>query len=251
MVLYTLVMLATYSDAQHPLAGLLPSKDLRLRKRGAPRKPLPSVLLDWWFEGQGDVDIIKSSRAQRLFWATCRKHLVLISPSSLHKDHPGGHACFICTKKKNSEAELQLRAAIAELQLTCVVETRVLGGTTGLVDAYIPEYDLIVQCDGEGHFKEGMYDTPLFEQHRIDAALRDACREQGRRMLRLHIGDIEFGDAAACVQRAVRCARARPHQGFVWYSKRHWWMRRKAEYFPVNPATPVTCLYALPRRRAP
>lgn len=63
-----------------------------------------------------------------------------------------------------------------------VVEVKILRGTFGAADIYIPQLDLIIQLDGEEHDKA--------ERMARDAAFNAECVRQGRRLLRLHYNDV-------------------------------------------------------------
>lgn len=65
-----------------------------------------------------------------------------------------------------------------------VVESKVLNGTFGAADIYIPQLDLIIQVDGEDH------DKP--ERMRCDIAFNAECARQARRLLRLHYNDVHW-----------------------------------------------------------
>lgn len=59
-----------------------------------------------------------------------------------------------------------------------VVEAKILGGTYGAADIYVPLIDLIIQVDGQSH------DHPT--QKAVDARFDNECMAQGRNVLRLH-----------------------------------------------------------------
>jgi hypothetical protein len=96
-------------------------------------------------------------------------------------------------------------------ELGYVVEAKVLGGTSGAADIYVPGLELVIQVDGEHHNTEGQLCT--------DAKFDHKAFQQMRRVLRLHHEDeLQWHNDVAA---AIQCCTADPAQAWVMYSASH------------------------------
>lgn len=106
--------------------------------------------------------------------------------------------------------------------IACEVYPKSLGPHRGSADIFIPNSNLIIQVDGPSHMEEACKSVSLWEQQQIDREFDDACMAAGRRLLRLHYRDVEFGDAGVYVMHALRFCQqyASPHP-FIIFSKHY------------------------------
>lgn len=141
--------------------------------------------------------------------------------AGLVRRHAAGYACRQCEARADSQLERRVWAACEELGVQMDVYPKVLRGRYGSVDVFLPAAQLMVMVDGPGHIDECTRWVPLAEQQRIDADFDAEVQRQGKRLLRLHYRDIERGDAARHIQRALRAVAREPRTGFIRFSKRY------------------------------
>lgn len=179
------------------------------------------LVLLWDYELNGSIDVTNSGEQQRYFRAGCGDHRVLISPKALLEHHPSGYACHICERQADSQHELRVRGALAQLGMEYIVYARVLGGSFASADMYLHAFDMVVMVDGPGHIDEYCKSVSIVEQHEIDARFDARACELGVRVLRLHYRDVEHNDARVHVQRALAYACMHPRTAFIRFSKRY------------------------------
>ena len=66
-----------------------------------------------------------------------------------------------------------------------VVECKLLRSKYGAVDVFLPQYNLLVMVDGEGHLDESHHSTHIAQQSGIDARFNQAAAAAGFNLLRV------------------------------------------------------------------
>lgn len=84
------------------------------------------------------------------------------------------------------------------------------------VDVYFVQEKLVLQIDGEAHFKGKLYNTLATAQARIDARFDDACWNQGFKLVRVHFKDLHTLDSL--LAQAIDLCRQQPVARFALYS---------------------------------
>lgn len=217
------------------------------RRRGRPPEALAAVIVDSWYAGQGSIEacnVTNTSEQQLIFWRACRKHVGLICPHMLRQRWAEGWRCDYCGGAAASMHEGMVRADLRALGLASMEQVKVLRGAYGAVDFYVPAYDLIIQVDGPGHVEEGCKSVSLEAQQEIDGRFNAEARRQGRRLLRLHFKDVEFGYTCNYVRMAVGYCLMLPHMGFAFFSMRHLRAGARPDFFHARRPAPPTALFA-------
>ena len=101
-----------------------------------------------------------------------------------------------------------------------MVEVRVLQGRYGPVDVYFYTVDLVVQMDGEQHFKHSCPQSyTIYDVQPTDTRFNDECVRQKRCLLRIHFEDA--ADSADYIFKALRMCVAKDagKQCFVYHSQ--------------------------------
>lgn len=70
-----------------------------------------------------------------------------------------------------------------------VLEAHVLGGSWGAFDMWMHPHKLVVEVDGEHHFKGGMHGTGSNHQRLADKRKEDAAVGAGYHVVRMHYKD--------------------------------------------------------------
>lgn len=149
--------------------------------------------------------------------------------------HPEGLPCYICTDHADSWHERVVRGVLLGWGVAFEVYPKLLGGRHGSVDLFVIHANLIIAVDGPSHMEEACRGVSLQQQIDIDRAFDDACMARGRRLLRVHYGDIERGDAAVYVWFALRFCTLYPSPTpFIIYSKRYLALGYKPRGLPTH-----------------
>lgn len=179
---------------------------LAYQTRGQPPKQPQKWLLQHWevIENGGPwnaaVDRV-SSTEQKFFWCNCgklhhcgKRHLTYKQIKTVQASHVTLN-CELCSPtRKLSSHEVMLRDHLVEANqrtgMSYMVEVRVLQGRYGPVDVYFHTEDLVVQMDGEQHFKHNCPQSYTYKDVQpVDSRFNDECIRQKRCLLRIHFED--------------------------------------------------------------
>jgi hypothetical protein len=120
------------------------------------------------------------------------------------RDHaPGQHTCFLCPIHRDIKPASKYAVwgwatacgVAAELKdegfchCTVVLEAHVLGGRWGAFDMWMHPCKLVVEVDGEHHFRGSMYGKANIRQRLADKRKEDAAVEAGYHVVRMHYKD--------------------------------------------------------------
>jgi very-short-patch-repair endonuclease len=181
-----------------------------------------------------------TDRKQRFFLTTCKldlwpQHVTLRSIESVYRNPDRNLRCKICEYSYTANVPFPERATASSyeraayytlklMKLWFLVEVKLVrrGRDTnsalreGPQDIWVPSLDLIIQVDGEQHFKGRVFDNGYTESHERDEEFNIMCFEQGFRLLRLHHRD--EGNFGWWISQAVRSCEKVPRVKFLMFS---------------------------------
>lgn len=154
---------------------------------------------------------------------SCGKHNSVMQFKSYTNARRKGKqpACFRCSPTASRPSQLEqggYNVIAREYRGEVWAEVCVVPGWSAAVDAYIPEFDLIIQFDGQQHFDKSMHSASAAQQQARDARFNSLCWVQQRKLLRVHHADVHCFDFA--LRRALTECKQYSTFGFVMYTAR-------------------------------
>lgn len=146
------------------------------------------------------------------------EHTRTLGTRILVNKHPEGMECTICEEKAASHPEVVVLCKLKRLGIPYEAQTKVLGGTSGAVDFWIPSLNLIIQVDGPLHMEERGWGKALAEQQEVDRRFDKEAWQQRRRLLRLHYKDVSRGKSLESIHAAISLCTRFPSRRFKLYS---------------------------------
>lgn len=220
---------------------LIGSVSNRVMGRPVVHNALLDALLCPW-QQHGAMPLMKSDKQQYYWQLQCNKHVQLCTTQAAAKQL-AAHGCLRCDRCDvevhpaqrsqfercawlalqnilgKSDVQMFMASLMPNLtgqDMGYVVEAKVLRGTLGAADMYIPSLDMIIQVDGQHH-------DQLVQMSR-DARFDAVANEQHRAMLRLHHEDMQafHQTITEAVMRCIRrCQDDDPWKSLIMYSASH------------------------------
>ncbi len=143
-----------------------------------------------------------------------------------------GIPCRICTGVCDSERERKVRQALVSVMggrpYVYSVNDRIAGGNLS-ADFFLPEINLAIMVDGEGHTDTPMYGLTPEAQREIDDRFNVRARAYGYNVLRLHHDDIDHGCFAGKIKQGMVLSR-KGRRGILLYSFSYMRLGVREEY---------------------
>lgn len=137
--------------------------------------------------------VVSNAEDQHLMRCRCGKHYRLMTLKGA-QDNKHALRCKLCRQDLSSHA-LAASKVLDTLPWLYVWEAKVLRGTYGPLDFYMPHLNLAVEVDGEHHYQGKIYhESKALVQRRDFQKMREAW-DKGVRMLRVpyfHTADLRL-----------------------------------------------------------
>ena len=201
------------------------------RGRGAPRNPIRADLRCYYASSNKTAidNVHEHSEAKSKWLLRCGRHYTLKSSHAVHKNAVEALNCKRCGQSRiaASSHERHAYACVAAVYMgEWMTEIRVLKGTYGAVDMYLPAVHLAIMVDGRQHFPGNKGSTfreqDVTVQVQRDDRFNTAAVQQHLRVLRLHYDNEQswHTQIACAVQEAKNTA-----AGTGWVRKYSWQFR--------------------------
>lgn len=120
----------------------------------------------------------------------CRLHRRFISVKAVQQNDKALR-CKICKQRPASRWETQAYEQLVQMSVGEIVhESKILKGKFGAADIFLPEHNLIIMIDGEGHTAVGHHSKRVEEQVNRDKRFNAAVAETKYHLLRVAAEDM-------------------------------------------------------------
>jgi hypothetical protein len=178
----------------------------------------------------------KSDAAIQLFQLRCKLHYTMMQTKSyynalrnLKKNNKESALlpCYRCGQQTKKPSSYELSAySVLDAVLkgeVWIAQARVVKGFGGPVDAYVLKDNLIIQVDGEQHFKDSMMGNAATQQKAIDEAQNaKAWKQQGDKLKVLRVHYKDSSSFASQLQKSIEECRMWPNHRFIDFTASYW-----------------------------
>lgn len=132
----------------------------------------------------------RTSPLQGYYLLSCGEHIGFASVKWLNQHPEIAFSCKFCEGILSTH-ENTVATALEEVFGTkgYINQARVVARHKAAVDHYVPEYNWIIQVDGEHHFDVDHHGNPALKQQNIDNTCDKLALAQGFNVLRIHFAD--------------------------------------------------------------